>query len=196
MVAYLQTAARYTYRKESMLNITDSLVTEFRSKFLDFVVYIIVEMNVDFGIDIIYNKNIHPDFKQLYLDILQLTSLPELSQLRTVCASLNEPKVNLGEGKLFVPSFPFFQLVSNLMEEIVEQSREELNQKMDLIQEQDEFVQSCHDKDMYTLLTKIHDIVEARISALFEVHQSYALLPMTNFLYNVFIFFLLFSTLE
>jgi len=188
MAAYLQRAARFTYRKESTLNITDSLVTEFRSKFLDFVVYIIIEMNVDFGVDIIYNKNIHSDLKQLYLEILQLTSLPELSQLRTVCASLNEPKVNFGEGKLFVPSFPFFQRVSNLMEEIVEQSREELNQKMDLIQEQDE---SCHDKD--TILTKMHEIVETRISACFEVHQSYVLLPMTN-LYNV--FFLLFSTLE
>ena len=191
MAAYLQRAARYTYRKESTLNITDSLVTEFRSKFLDFVVYIIIEMNVDFGLDIIYNKDIHPDLKQLYLEILQLTSLPELSQLRTVCASLNEPKVSLGEGKLFVPSFPFFQRVSNLMEEIVEQSREELNQKMDLIQEQDEFVQSCHDKD--TLLTKMHEIVETRISARFEVHPLCVLLPMTN-LYNV--FFLLFSTSE
>jgi len=65
MAAYLQRAARFTYRKESTLNITDSLVTEFRSKFLDFVVYIIIEMNVDFGVDIIYNKNIHSDLKQL-----------------------------------------------------------------------------------------------------------------------------------
>ena len=179
MAAYLQRAAKFTYRKESTLNITDSLVTEFRSKFLDFVVYIISEMNVDFGIDIIFNENVHPDLKQLYLDILHLTSLPDLSQLRTVCASLNEPKVNLGAQKVFVPSFPFFRLVSSHMEEIVEQSREELNQKINLIQERDEFAQPCHDES--TLLTRMHEIVEARIGALFEVHQ---LLAMTNFSYQ------------
>ena len=182
MAAYLQRAARFTYRKESTLNVTDSLVTEFRSKFLDFVVYIITEMNVDFGIDIVCNKNVHPDLKQLYLDILHLTSLPDLSQLRTVCASLSEPKVNLGVGKVFVPTFPFFRRVSSLMEEIVEQSREELSRQMDLIQEQ---VQPFHDKS--SLLTKMHEIVEARIGALFEVHQQYKLFTMTTFLYNIFL---------
>ncbi len=163
MVKYLERAAVSTYLRESTLSISDSLVTEFRSKFLDFLVYIVVKINEDFNLDIIFGNDEQETLQvitQLFLDILKLSPLPELSQLRSLCASLLQDN----QKQHHVTSFPFFRLISRRMDVLVAQSKEEVYQKLNLLDE-DGF--HCFgQKEIYTRLCKT---VERRIAALLHV---------------------------
>ncbi len=166
MVNYLARAALSTYQRESTLSISDSLVTEFRSKFLDFLVYIVVKISDDFNLDIIFDSDEQETpqvITQLFLDILKLSPLPDLSQLRSLVASLFKDKVP-DQNQHHITSFPFFRLISSRMDVLVTQSKEEVYSKLNLLDE-DGF-RCCGQREIYTRLCKT---VERRIAALLHV---------------------------
>ena len=167
MVDHLERSALFTYKRESTLNITDSLVADFKSKFFDFLVFIVAKINEDFNIDIIYDEGTPVDITGLFLDILKLSPLPELLQLKTLCARLNEQKVQAIPKTPHGISFPFFQLIADRMDDIVEQSKEEVYKGMDVLSEDDQA--GRHNGS--AIYMKLCQVVEGKISILFQVRQ-------------------------
>ena len=167
MVEHLETAADFIYKRESTLNITDSLDTEIKNKFFDFLVYIIAEISEDFNVDIMFEDRVPKEVTKLFTAIVRrMHSLPELSELRSLVSSLTDARRSqcLGLTTQHVTSFPFFRLVSNRMEQVIEESKEEVNKELTLLTEKQ---QNMHNKAL--VCQKMLDVVERRISALFEV---------------------------
>ena len=130
MAEYLDKAATFTNDRESTLNLTDSVQTMFKSLFFDFLVYLLSRINEEFNIDILFDYDCTPAVQKLFLDILRLFPLPKLSQLHVLSTSLTVPTPKHS------PRFPFFKIVCEAVERIVEQSHEDTNVKLDLLQEE------------------------------------------------------------
>ena len=128
MTEYLEKAAVFTKDRESTLNITDTVQTIFKNLFFDFLACILSRINEDFNIDVLFDSDCTPAVQKLFLDIIQVIVLPELSQLQVLSTSLPVPNTNHS------PRFPFFNMVCQAVEKIVEQSHEDVNVKLDLLQ--------------------------------------------------------------
>ena len=129
MTEYLERAATFTRNHESTLNITDTVQTMFKNLFFDFLVYMLSRMNEEFNIDILFDSDCTPAVQKLFLDILQVLPLPKLSQLQILSTSL---PVSTPDN---FPRFPFFKTICDVMEEIVKQSHEYVNERLDLFQD-------------------------------------------------------------
>ena len=131
MAEYLEKAAMVTKSRESTLSITDSIQTTFKRLFFDFLVYMVSLMNDDFNLDVLFAESCTPPVQQFFLDILCSLTVPRLSQLKVLSAS---PPVS--RQLAHVPRFPFFKLVSEVVEHVVESSREEANQTANILAEE------------------------------------------------------------
>ena len=145
MVECLETAANLTViTRESTLNMVEFVTSDLKSKFFDFLVYIVAKMNEDFNINIILGQT-HTEIIMLFLDILQTLPLPKLSELKSRSESLTEQ----AEHQAWTTSFPFFRLVSEKMDEIVEQCRRTVNQSLNLLSGSHEASQTAtYDRDV------------------------------------------------
>ena len=177
MIEYFERAAASTYNKESTLSITDSLGTELKSKFLDFLIYIIARINEDFNIDIMFEDNILEEVTELFIAIVRMHPLPELSQLRSHVVSLMDVKRSL--PKRNATTFPFFRLVSDRMEQIIEESLDDVNQELEIAIEEHQ-TPSSHDHSKIVICEKMFNKVEKRILALFEVNFNLFIQSLCN----------------
>ena len=185
MTEYLERAAMFTKDHESTLNITDSIQMVFKGLFFDFLVYMLSQINDGCNIDVLFNSDCKDsdskdsDSKdsditfavhQLFVDILQAFSLPKLSQLQFLSNSLPAPTPDHS------PKFPFFKMVCEAVERIVNWSDDRTNVQLDLFQEEEtESLDSLHTRDHYDVL---QEVVEERIKKKMEVslrkHSIYA----------------------
>ena len=122
MTEYLERAARFTKDHESTLNITDSVQTMFTGLFIDFLVCMLSQINEEFNIDIFFDSDCTPAVHELFLDILQVIPLPKLSQLQLLSTSIPAPTRDHS------PRFPFFKVVCEAVERIVEHSHNKTNE--------------------------------------------------------------------
>ena len=170
MTEYLEKAATFTKNHESTLNITDTILTMFKSLFFDFLVHILSQINQDFNVDVLFDSDCTPAVTELFLDILQVLPLPKLSQLQVRSTSPQAPSSNHS------PRFPFFKVVCEVMETIVEQSDEETNMQLNLLQEDEaESMGSTlfhfrNHSEVYDVLQKV---VTGRIKGKMEVKGVY-----------------------
>ena len=128
MAEYLEKAATFTKDRESTLSITESVQTKFKSLFFDFLVYMLSKINEGFNIDVLFDSYCTPAVQELFLDILQAFPPPNPSQVTVLSTSLQIPTPDHS------PRFPFFKVVCEAVERIVEQSYKDTNVKLDLLQ--------------------------------------------------------------
>ena len=170
MTECLEKAATFTKDHESTLNITDTVQTMFKSLFFDFLVCMLSQINQDFNIDVLFNSDCTPAVMELFLGILQVFPLPKLSQLQVRSTSLQAPTSN------YSPRFPFFKVVCEVVETIVEQSHEETNVQLDLLQEDEAESMgstSFHIQDRSEVFTVLQNVVARRIKEKMEVKGVY-----------------------
>ncbi len=168
MAEQLEKAASFTYSRESTLNITDFIQTIFKNSFFDFLVYMVSRINEDFNIDVIFSEQCSPAVRELFLDMLRVFPTPKLAQLKVLSASLPTPKPSP-----FTPRFPFFRMVSEQLEVIVEQSWEEANMQLNILQEEDtDAAPTQWAPDQMVVLQTLHKVVLEKVKKKVEVsHQ-------------------------
>ena len=114
MAEYLERAATFSKQRESTLNITDSIQTQFKALFMDFCVYMLTQANENFNLDIVYADNVSSSTYNLFIDILTIFPTPKLHLLNFLSNNLPSLK-----PPVHCPRFPFFSYVYKLMEEQV-----------------------------------------------------------------------------
>ena len=131
MLEYLERAATFSKQRESTLNITDFIQTQFKSLFFDFCIYMLSRANEHYNLDIVFEEK--EDFspvKTLFLDIFQHFPMPKLSQLSLLSTSMPPPQLPLHQ-----PHFPFFSFVCGQVEKQVKISYAAINLKADVLAE-------------------------------------------------------------
>ena len=128
MTTYLEQAASLTYQQQSTLNITDTIQAAFKATFMDFVVVMVSRMNENCNIDSLFLNGESPVVDALFRDLLALSPLPPLAQLKVLSNNL-QPPCNPG----YEPVFPFFHLMMYHMDQLVEQCRRDANESADIL---------------------------------------------------------------
>ena len=128
MIEQLEKAANNSIKQECTLSITESIQTNFKSLFLDFIVYLISKLNEDNNIDIIFDDDCPITVEELFTDILRLFPTVTLPQVTLFSKNLPQPK-----QLPFTPKSPFSKLVYEIMEDVVEQSKEDANVGLELL---------------------------------------------------------------
>ena len=131
MAEQLERAAVFSRNRESTLNITESIQTNFKGLFFDFLVYMVSRINTNFNIDIVFNPDCTPAIEELFLEIVRVFPTPKFSQINLLSIHLPQP-----QPLVYIPRFPFFQLVCETLEKVVEESREDANIGLDIINEE------------------------------------------------------------
>ena len=130
MAEQLEKAAIFSRNRESTLNITESIQTNFKSLFFDFLVYMISRINENYNLDILLNPDCSDAEERLFLEILRLFPTSKLHQIALLSNNVYQSK-----PPEYTPKFPFFRIVFEIMERIVEQSREDANVQLDILSE-------------------------------------------------------------
>jgi hypothetical protein len=128
MAEYLERAATFSKQRESTLNITDSIHTQFKTLFMDFCVYMLTRANESFNLDTVFVQEASASVQKLFLDIFRIFPVPKLQQLKLL--SNNLPGL---QPPAHCPSFPFFNTVCEQMERQVDASGETVNIQLDLL---------------------------------------------------------------
>ena len=131
MAEYLERAATFSKQRESTLNITDSIQTQFKSLFIDFCVYMLTRANESLNLDIVFAPDCSPSLRKLFIDIFRIFPVPKLNQLNLL--SNNLPSL---QPPTHCPHFPFFNYVCSLMEKHIEVSWETANLQVDVLADQ------------------------------------------------------------
>ena len=174
MVEQLEKAAVFSRNRESTLSITDSIQTSFKNRFMDFLVYIISRINENYNLDILFNPHCSVAEQELFLEILKLFPTSKLPQITILSNNLHQPK-----PLEYTPKFPFFKLIFEIMEKIVEQSREEANLKLDCLSDPPESsFDDSHESKMTAddVLKALETAVTNRITEKMEVGSRFATL--------------------
>ena len=137
MLEYLEKAASLaTTVQNNTLSITDSLQTILRDTFFDFVVHMVSKMNEDMNIDILMSPSCNDSTRKLFLALLRAYPMPKLSQVKTLSSFANSiSNVEAFQQATFSPKFPFYRLVSQGLEKIIDQTRKDINQRLDTLHE-------------------------------------------------------------
>ena len=163
MTEYLEKAAKFTKNHESTLNITDTIQTIFKDLFFDFLVCMLSQINEEFNIDILFDSHCTPAVKDLFLDILRVFPLPQLSQLHILSTRLS---ISTSE---YFPKFPFFKVVCDAMENIVVQSHKDTNVQLNLLQEEEAESTSPDIHDFHKVYSALKDAISRRIEEKMKV---------------------------
>ena len=128
MAKQIDQVSRSMYAQDSTLNITDSVQSIVRSTFFDFLVYMFTRISEDRNIDI-DEKDGSPAIcaEQLFLALLREIWVPELAQLKILSAALSPQQVHTKVKCIF--KFPFFKYVCEILDKVIDESREEVNQE-------------------------------------------------------------------
>lgn len=138
MVEYLEKAAQLSQQHETSLSVIDSLQTIFKNLFFDFLVHMVYKMNQGMNIDVLFNEATSSNVVELFLDVLRIIPIPKLSEIKMLGISSNDPAQKNPEAPYASPKFPFFFLVASDVEKLVDQSRREVNQGVDMLSEYSE----------------------------------------------------------
>ena len=132
MVDYLEKAVTLAQQFETTLTVIDSLQTIFQSLFFDFLVHMVSKINEGMNLDVLFNpeSNTEAD-RTLFLDILRIFPIPKLSELKMLRITVST--LSKTEDDFPPPKFPFFRLVSGAVEKLVDQSRKDVNQHVDML---------------------------------------------------------------
>lgn len=128
MLEYLERAANFSKQRQSTLNITDSIHTQFKSLFENFCIFVLTDINKDYNLDIIFDKKCPTSLHNLFLDIFKILPVPDLSRLNLLINNL--PEIQYPSHSFH---FPFFRLIYNCMEEQLELSGEAANLQLDAL---------------------------------------------------------------
>jgi hypothetical protein len=130
MVKFLKRAATISKERESTLNITDSIQTQFNALFTDFCIYMLTRANEDYNLDIIYDENRSAPLEALFVKVFEIFPVPKLEQLSLLSSSVirMQPSVHL-------PHFPFFNFVCDQIEKQVDLSSKTVNVQSDFLEE-------------------------------------------------------------
>ena len=136
MVEYLEKAAQLSQQHETSLSVIDSLQTIFKNLFFDFLVHMVYKMNQGMNIDVLFNTDSSSNVVELFLSVLRTIPIPKLSEIKMLGVSSGDMKNS--DGTLAPPKFPFFFLIASDVEKLVDQSRREMNQSVDMLGEYSE----------------------------------------------------------
>ena len=132
MAKYLQKAARLTCNGESTLNMTDCLQEMLKTLFLDFLLYMVSKMNENFNLDVWFEESTSLDaVRHLFIDVVRALPVPDISKLKMAYSGLREQSVQSVHA--YAPQFPFFTVVSELIEKGLDESQEEVNQQLNVL---------------------------------------------------------------
>ena len=149
MVKFLKTAAATSKERESTLNLTDSIQTQFKSLFTDFCIYMLTQANRNNNLDVIYSEDMSSPISVLFLNIFKICPAPKLEQLSALSNSL--PCV---QPSVHSPRFPFFNFVYELMEKQVDLSSKTVNLQMDILAESSDCIEGRELEDPSLVLQK------------------------------------------
>lgn len=137
MLEYLEKAAGLTTTiQTSTLSITDSVQRLIRDTFFDYIVYMIAKMNEDMNIDILMDPDCTPATRELFLSLLVSYPMPKLSQLKALSSFEHSiSSLESSQHTPYIPKFPFYRTVSSAVEKIIDQTRKEINQRLDTLHE-------------------------------------------------------------
>ena len=156
-VEQLQQVSKFMYDQESTLNITDSIQSIIQSAFFDFLVLMFTKMSENHVIHTLYDKR-SPLLVQLILGFIRVFPVPSLAQLKIIGATVRYPHDAVST---YLPKFPFFKYVCGIVENAVDESRQEVNEQysvLDTVQESDPMVVYC--EQVTTILeSKLNDKV-------------------------------------
>ncbi len=128
MVEHIQKVPKLMYAQESTLNITDSIQSIIRSKFFDFLVYVFARTNQQLYLSIILDQDCPPAMEELFLELMPTIGVPDLTQLKVLCTAL---RPDYHPNKVdYSPRFPFFVYIYNTVEKAIDESREEVSQRL------------------------------------------------------------------
>lgn len=150
MAKYLQKAARFTRNGESTLNMADCLQEILKSLFLDFLLYMVSKMNENLNLDVWFESASLAAVRRLFLDIVKALPVPHISELKMAYSALREQGVQ--SVHTYAPKFPFFAVVSQLIEKGLAESQEEVNQQLNVLDESSVSVRN--DEKVRQLLVK------------------------------------------
>ena len=128
MVEYIQRVSKMVFAQESTLNITDSIHSIVRSTFFDYLVYMFARTNQQLYLSIILDHDCPPAMEDLFLKLMPTIGVPDLTQLQSLCATFrptHQPnKVD------YSPKFPFFIYIYDTVEKVIDESREDVSQRL------------------------------------------------------------------
>ena len=135
MVEYLEKAAQLSQQHELSLSVIDSLQNIFKNLFFDFLVHMVYEMNAGMNIDVLFNNDISDDVVQLFLEILRTIPIPKLGEIKMLGITSGNIRLQTDGDSFAAPKFPFFHLIASSVEKMVDQSRRDVNQSLDMLGE-------------------------------------------------------------
>ena len=144
MSKYIEGAVTFTKTQDSSLSITDSIHSTFKKLFFDFLVYMITQINEDCNIDVLFLQNPLPAMQQLFLTIVEELSIPELSEL-----SLRSVHCQLENKANCLPQFPFFKIVCVEIDRVIEECRESVNARVNLLGDFETATSTFHNQQSY-----------------------------------------------
>ena len=122
LVKFLKRAATVSKERESTLNITDSVQTQFKALFACFCIYMLAHANEDYNLDIVYAESPSTTLHALFVSIFKILPVPKLEELSARSNYLTQAKPSV-----LPPNFPFFHFVYNSLEELVDISIKTVN---------------------------------------------------------------------
>lgn len=126
MAEYLEGAATFSKQRESTLNITDTIQTQFKALFVNFCVYMLTLADANFSLYALHAEDPSSSVHKLFLVVLKFFPVAELNQLIANKISTLHPPV-------FRSRFPFFVYIYELMEKQVELSKKSENLQVDVL---------------------------------------------------------------
>lgn len=167
MVEYLEKAALHAQQHESP-NVIDNLQTNFKSLFVDFLVYMVQEMNKGMNIDVVFDPDCTQDTVKLFLDILRVTPIPKLPEI-TMLRIANDTSAHKESKELLSPpKFPYFAQVSSGVERLVDQTQRDFNQNIDGA---DDFlsVLQCSEQDRAQTMSHLFKNLQTKLTEMSKV---------------------------
>lgn len=187
MGEYLEKAATFSKMRESSLNITDAIQTQFKALFMDFCVYMLARANENFNLDTVYAEDTDSPIQyaedssnpiqKLFLEIFMIFPVPKLHQLNLL--SNNLPSL---QPPIQCFHFPFFTCVCEEMEKQVELSGEAANLRLDLLADRTCLMDSFSPNNPATKLQALTEAVLADLQPKLQVSEwSVAISPQERF---------------
>ena len=133
MVEYLEKAAQLSQQHETSLSVIDSLQNIFKNLFFDFLVHMVHMMNDGLNIDVLFDLDSSSDVVELFLEILRTIPIPKLSEIKMLGIANGDVNHESHSESFSPPKFPFFFLIASSVEKMVDQSRRDVNQSMDVL---------------------------------------------------------------
>ena len=132
-------AANYPHMYESTLSITDAILTIVKSSFYDFLFFVLCTLRKQCVLEpLSQHDQKHQELIQLSFDLFQDYPLPKnLAHLKA--ASMSEVRRVHVEDTSYLQRcrYPFFPFISNLIENLLDQCKKEVNLLMQRSTEQD-----------------------------------------------------------